>query len=568
MLNELVVEGLGVIDRAELTLERGCCALTGETGAGKTLLVAALSLLLGGRSERAMVREGAGTARVEARFTVPPGHPAAALLAAHGVIEPPHGEAELVIARAVEANGKAGKARINGRMVTVGLLEEVGSAFAEIASQHAHRQLASAAAGRRILDSFAGEEAVGLADEVATAVRLAARARRRAEGLEAGARDRARELDRLRYEAAEIEGAAPSAGETERLTADARRLENAEALAVGLGAASSALHGEGGADELISRAAADLKRLAEIDPELAVPARRLEAAGIEVADVAGELAERVAGPDPEALEETRNRLALLARLKRKYGGDEGAVLEYLVRARARAAEIEAMDADIGTAEVEAARLEQEATDLAARLSDLRRAAAPGLERAAEELLAELALPGARVRVAVEPRALYEGGGESVDLLVAANPGETPRPVSKTVSGGELSRISLALHMLTASQAVETMVFDEVDAGIGGESAHSVGRTLARLSETSGAQVLVVTHLPQVAAHAASQYRVVKSVSGNRVTAYVEKVDGDERVAELSRMLAGLPASERAREHAQELLDLVSSGPQNNAVGAA
>jgi DNA repair protein RecN (Recombination protein N) len=557
MLNELIVEGLGVIDRAELSLERGCCALTGETGAGKTLLVVALSLLLGGRAERTMVRQGAARARVEGRFTVPASHPAVGLLQAQGIVEQSDDcdDVELIVSRAVEADGRAGKARINGRMVTVATLEEIGSSLGEIASQHAHRRLESAAAGVRILDAFAGGPVPALADEVSSAVRLAARARRRAEELRSGERERSRELDILRYEVAEIEGAGPSVGETERLTADARRLENAEALAIGIEGARSALHGEGGADELIAGAAADLNRLAEVDPELAALRERLEAAGVEVADIAGELSARVIVPDPEALDETRNRLALLARLKRKYGDDELAVLEFLQRARSRAAEIEATDTDRAAVEAEAARLENHASELATRLSEHRRAAAPGLERAAQNLLGDLALPAARVHVAVEERALYEGGLEAVELRVAANPGETPRPIAKAASGGELSRISLALHMLTSSQTAETMVFDEVDAGVGGEAAHSVGRALARLGETSGAQVLVVTHLPQIAAHAGWQYRVTKAGSGARVTARVEKVEGAERVAELSRMLAGLPASERAREHAQELLDV-------------
>jgi DNA repair protein RecN (Recombination protein N) len=556
MLNELVVEGLGVIDRAELSLERGCCALTGETGAGKTLLVAALSLLLGARAERTMVREGAGRARIEGRFTVGPSHPAAELLRAHGVIDDEAGdEVELIVSRLIEADGRTGKARINGRMVTISVLEEAGAMLGEIASQHAHRRLGSSSAARRILDSYAGAAAVALADEVATAVRRSARARRLAEELRGRERERTREFDILRYEVAEIEAAAPSVGETERLTNDARRLENAEALAVGIENARSSLHGEGGASEQIARAVLDLGRVAEFDARLTEFARRLEAAGVEIADVAADLAGSAALPDAQDLEETRDRLSLLARLRRKYGDDEASVLAYLERAKARAMELESTGSDLTAAEEEATRLEEQASKLASQLSGLRRAAAPKLERAAGALLAQLALPGGRVEVALEEHALYEGGLETVELRVAANPGEVPRPVAKAASGGELSRISLALHMLTSSHTAETMVFDEVDAGIGGEAAHSVGRLLARLGDESGAQVLVVTHLPQVAAHARSHLRVSKSESGGRVTAAVKKVEGEERIAELSRMLAGLPASERARGHAQELLEV-------------
>jgi DNA repair protein RecN (Recombination protein N) len=554
MLNELVVEGLGVIDRAELSLERGCCALTGETGAGKTLLVAALSLLLGARAERTIVREGSGSARVEGRFSVHRQHPAAALLRAHGFIDEDAGEeVEFIVTRSVDDGGK-GKARINGRMVTVALLEELGGLVAEISSQHAHTRLGSGVAARRIVDAYAGDTARTLADEVAGAVRSSARARRRADDLRSGERERRRELDVLKFEAAEIEGAAPSVGEYERLTADAHRLENAELLAGGLESARTALHGEGGAGEQLAGAAIELGRLAAIDPPLAELAQRLEAAGLEAADVAGEIAARQTLPDPHELEQTRDRLAVLARLRRKYGDDEASVLAYLRRAGERAAELESADSELAAAEEEAGRLERVALELAGRLSSIRRAAVPKLERAAKRLLAQLALPEARVQFVLEERPLYEGGLETVELRVAANRGETPRPIARVASGGELARISLAVHMLTASHTVETMVFDEVDAGIGGEAAHSVGETLARLAGTSGSQVLVVTHLPQVAAHAGTHLRVTKSASGGRVTAFVERVDGEHRVAELSRMLAGLPKSQRAREHAQELLE--------------
>jgi DNA repair protein RecN (Recombination protein N) len=559
MLNELVVEGLGVIDRAELTLERGCCALTGETGAGKTLLVAALSLLLGARSERTMVREGAGRARIEGRFTVEASHPAAGLLRTHGIVDDAEGETiELIVTREIDAEGKAGKARINGRMVTISVLEDVGGLLGEIASQHAHRRLGTSAAARRILDAFAGEEAVALADKVAAAVRQSARARRRADDLRAGERARSRELDVLRYEAAEIEAAAPYPGEVSRLTGDARRLENAEELARGVEEARNAIHGENGAGEQIAVAAQALARLAAFDDRMAGLERRLEGVGAELSDVAEELAAGLVVPDPQELESTRERLSTLARLRRKYGDDETAVLEYLERTKERTLELESTGSDLASAEDEAGMLEKHATELASELSVFRRAAAPKLERAARKLLGELALAGARVRVALEGQPLYEGGLESVELLVAANPGETPRPVAKAASGGELSRISLALHMLTANQTAETMVFDEVDAGIGGEAAHAVGRILAGLAADSGGQVLVVTHLPQVAAHARSHFRVTKTEARGRMTVAVDPVEGEERVAELSRMLAGLPASERAREHAQELLDLAGS----------
>jgi DNA repair protein RecN (Recombination protein N) len=558
MLNELVVEGLGVIDRAELTLERGCCALTGETGAGKTMLVAALSLLLGSRADRGLVREGAAEARIEGRFTVDSSHAAATLLRNHGVIEEgAGGPVELIVARSVPADGRSGKIRINGRLVSVSLLEEMGALLAEIATQHAHRRLASGAASRKILDSFVGDAALAVADEVATAVRHAQRAQRRAEELRASERERRRELDLLRFEIDEIEAASVSVGESERLQGEATKLEHAETIAVGLAAARRALHGEGGADELAGEAARELERLSSFDSELSDLARRVQGLEYEISDIAAELATRATAPDPDALEEVRSRQSVLSRLKRKYGDDESAVLEYLEKARTRADELQSFDSDLIASEEEANKLELRARELALRLSELRMRAAPKLQKAVEKTLAELALPGARFEVALEDRPLHEGGLQSVELKVSANPGEAPRPLAKAASGGELSRISLALHVLTSGDTSETMVFDEVDAGVGGAAAHAVGRTLAELGARESAQVLVVTHLPQVAAHAHRHYRVTKAMNGGRVTTTVEEVRDEERIAELSRMLAGLPESERAREHAQELLDLAT-----------
>jgi DNA repair protein RecN (Recombination protein N) len=562
MLNELVVEGLGVIEVAELSLDRGCSALTGETGAGKTLLVAALSLLLGGRADRTLVRTEAGEARVEGRFSVPPDHRAVAQLVANGIIDGPaqdDGEIEFVIARTLPSDGRSGKSRINGRLVTVSLLAEIGSSLAEIAGQHEHQRLGAPSRQRALLDAFAGPVATELAERVADAVALAAHAERRATELRATERDRRRELDVLHYEIAEIEKAGVEIGEAARLAIAARRLENAESIASAIAAATGALRSERGADELVAEAAIALRGASSEAPELGALAERLEAAGYELADVADDLARRAVAPDPDALDEVRARQSVLTRLQRKYGEDESEVLAYLERVRARAGEIEAGDDELETAEGDAARLRREADELARELSELRSAAVPEMTRAVVESLEDLAMGGARFEIVIEPRDLYEGGIESVEFLVSANPGEVPRPVTKVASGGELSRIALALHLLTSSSEADTLVFDEVDAGVGGRVAQSVGKALADIAGSTAGQVLVVTHLPQVAAFADRHYRIDKTGGGGRTTAVVEEVTGDERIAELSRMLAGLPKSERAREHAQELLDLARSG---------
>ena len=564
MLTDLAVEGLGVIERAEISLAPGCSALTGETGAGKTLLVAALGLLLGGRADRALVRQGHAEARVEGRFVVPRSHPGLELLTAEGVVEEPAGgAAEVVVARTLSADGGSSKARVNGRLVRVGLLEEVGSTLIEIAGQHSSQQLGAPGFQRSLLDAFAGRDAQRLAREVESAVRLGARAERVVEDLRGGERDRIRELDLLRHETSEIEAAGLQQGESERLGNEALRLEHAESIALALGRAGEALRGEGGVEDLLAGARKDLDDAAGKDPELGDLSERLESAALELADLAEEITRRVVAPDPAALEAIRERLGAISRLRRKYGDDESEILGYLAAARRRAGELETAAGDLERWEAELEAHRGRAQALASELSRLRRGAASRLERAVEALLEELALPRSSFRASLSPRPLYEGGNEQVEFLIATNPGEAPRPLAKVASGGELARVALALHLLTTTGQITTMVFDEVDAGVGGEAAQAVGRSLARLAHGSGAQVVVVTHLPQVAAFADAHYRISKAHRDGRTSAVVERVEGEARIAELSRMLAGLPESERAKQHAAELLELASQGASSS-----
>ncbi|MBA2426002.1 MAG: DNA repair protein RecN [Actinobacteria bacterium] len=558
MLTDLAVESLGVIERAELSLEPGCSALTGETGAGKTLVVAALALLLGGRADRALVRTGAKEARLEARFTVPPSHPAAAYAGEHGLIDAGgEGEVEIIVARTVPSGGGAGRCRVNGRLATVATLGELGGTLAEISGQHEHQRLSRSAHQRLLLDAYAGPEALDLAERVAEAVRRAAAAERTYQDLVAGERARRRELDVLDFEIAELSAAHLEPGQSAHLTEEAARLDGAEAIAAALNAGIEALGGEGGAEEAVGLALGSVRSAAAKDPVLESQAARLESAAYELGDIAAELAARIVEPDASALEAVRERLAEIRRLERKYGSGETEMLAYLERAAERRADLEAMDAGIERFERERTEHAAEARALAGRLSEMRRIAAGRLADSMTERLAGLALANARFEARLRPVEIYEGGAESVDFVVATAPGEAPKPITKIASGGELSRISLALRLLTTSGAVGTMVFDEVDAGVGGEAAQAVGRALAGLARSSGAQVIVVTHLPQVAAQAEGHYRVTKATGRNLSEAIVERVDGERRIAELSRMLAGLPKSDRAREHAQELLELAA-----------
>ena len=552
MLTELVVENLGVIDRAEVAFDAGTTALTGETGAGKTLVVTALGLLAGGRADRVMVRAGEEAARVEGMFVVDVGHPAVAQL--EDPAETTDGRVEIVLSRTVSQDGRT-RARVNARIVTLNALAAIGSELIEIAGQNEHHRLGAPHEQRALLDQFAGPDVVASAMDVASKVGALRAARSRLDELTAGERERLREVDILRFEIAEIEAVAPASGETDDLTGHAARLEHAEVLATGLQSVVNALKGEGGAGDALASARATLEPLAGRDPGLEPLIARLRDGEIEIADIAGELAGRVMAPDARGLEETRARLDALNRLHRKFGPDDDAVLAHLARAQERLAEITAASDDIDTLSKKVEEMERETAAAAERLSKARCAAAPELARAVEGVLHELAMGGAMFEVAIEERDLYEGGIDSVAFNVAANPGEAPKPLAKVASGGELSRISLALKLVSARSPAATTVFDEVDAGVGGQAAQAVGSKLSQLAGDIGSQVLVVTHLPQVAAFANHQFRIRKIESVGRSGSSIERVEAGERVGEITRMLAGLPDSERGRAHARELLEM-------------
>jgi DNA repair protein RecN (Recombination protein N) len=565
MLTDLAVENLGVIETASLTLGPGCNALTGETGAGKTLIVGALNLLGGSRADPGAVRPGAAEARIEGRFLLGRDDPAVAVLVRNGILDPADGSEvpadgiEVVVSRSVSAAASASKVRINGRLITVGLLSEFARTLLEVVGQHEHQSLFAPSFARSCLDAFSGAGTVALSAQVAEATRMVSRYGRALEGLRAEEQERLRELDVLRYEIAEIEAAELEQGERERLLAEAARLGSSEAIAAAVGEATEALSSEAGAEGQLARAAAALERVGSIDPGLAALCERTSSALHEVADIALELRSGESEPDPVALERAHERLSLINRLLRKYGRDESEVLDYLEASRDRVEGLaqgpEAQAAlqrrlDLASADAEAK---------ARRLSKLRRAAAPRLQHATEEVLAELALPGARIEVALQECGLYEGGVDTVELLIDLNGTGELRPLKRVASGGELARIALALHLVADNNGAPIMVFDEVDAGVGGEAARSLGRLLARLARSSGSQVLLVTHLPQVAAFADNHFTVSKGTGRGRATATVVRIDGDSRVSELSRMMAGLPQSDRAQEHARELLELAVEG---------
>lgn len=523
MLVELHVRDLGVIEDLSLVLPDGMTALTGETGAGKTLLVEAIELLVGGRPDAVLVRPGADEAWVEGRFVTGDGE-------------------EIVLARAVPAGKGRSRAYANGRMVPVSALSEMGAGLVDLHGQHAHQSLLRAAAQRAALDTFAGVDLQPL-QRLREHVREVAS---RLQDIGGDARSRAREIELLGFQLDELEGAAIEDGdEDEGLVALEERLADAGAHREAAWAAYEVLSGEGGAGDALGRA---LGAVAGRVP-LQASEVRLRSLSAEAVDLAAELralAETMED-DPERLDAVRQRRALLRELCRKYGATLGDVIAYSEDARRRLADLESHDEAAARLTAELAEAEAAVGKEEERLGRQRRAAAPELGEAVANHLRELAMPHARVEVSVGARP----PGDDVAFLLAANPGEPVLPLSSVASGGELARAMLAARLVLTSGPA-TLVFDEVDAGIGGEAALAVGRALAALAGDH--QVLVVTHLPQVAAFADFQVAVAKGQQHGRTVASAAMLSPSERVVELSRMLSGSPGSKTAQGHAEELLE--------------
>ena len=535
MLVELRVENLGVIESATVLVQSGMTAITGETGAGKTLLVDALELLLGGRADPGIVRDGADEARVEGRFSV-----------IEGAVE-----AEIALSRVIPSNGRS-RAYVNGRIATAGELSEAGRLLVDLHGQHAHQSLLHPAEQRALLDRFAGSDAADARADLRVAREEIRRLDSELAALGGDERARAREADLLRYQLGEIEGSGIAGeDEWERLEEEEAMLADSEAVGEALGRAHEQL--DGPALDALGVALAELSRRTP----LAALADRVRSLQAEASDLAHELrvvAEETLG-DPERLDAVRGRLRLLADLRRKYGESIAEVLAHAREAGRRLGEIEGHEeraAELTRAREEAQRFALEA---AARLSACRRAAAAPLAEAVTARLRDLAMPAAFFEVSLSETELGEDGADAVELLLAPNPGEPARPLARAASGGELSRTMLALRVVL-SEAPPTLVFDEVDAGIGGEAGVAVGRALATLAATH--QVLCVTHLAQVAAFADNHVIVTKREAEGRTIADVSVALDDARVAELSRMLAGVGESNHARGHARELLDAAAT----------
>ncbi|MDI9883263.1 DNA repair protein RecN [Streptomyces sp. HNM0645] len=563
------IRSLGVIDDAVVELSPGFTAVTGETGAGKTMVVTSLGLLLGGRADPALVRIGAKSAVVEGRVSVPTGAPVAVRAEEAGA---ELDDGALLISRTISAEGRS-RAHLGGRSVPVGMLTELADDLVAVHGQTDQQGLLKAARQRQALDRYAGDAVAGPhAKYVAAYRRLKAVSAELAE-LTTRARERAQEADLLRFGLNEVAAVEPRAGEDVELAAEAERLGHAEALASAASVAHAALAGnpedpEGvDATTLVAGAGRALEAVRSHDPALAALADRMGEISILLADVAGELAGYADNldADPLRLAAVEERRAVLGALTRKYGEDVNAVLAWAEDGSGRLTELEGDDDRIGELTAEHDALRAELSGLAQALTDARTAAADRFAEAVTAELAHLAMPHARVTIDVRQTGDPDGvevngrtvaytssGADEVELLLAPHPGAQPRPIAKGASGGELSRVMLAVEVVFAgTDPVPTYLFDEVDAGVGGKAAVEIGRRLAKLART--AQVVVVTHLPQVAAFADRQLLVEKTNDGAVTRSGVTVLEGEDRVRELSRMLAGQEDSETARAHAEELL---------------
>jgi len=557
VLRELRIENLLLIERAELRLGPGLNAITGETGAGKTVLAHSLDLLMGGRARPQIVRPDATEAWVEGVFDLPPG-----LLAEPELAELaerlPEGAEEVVLGRRVSAGGRT-SAFLAGRAASAADLRLLGGRLLAFFGQHEHRRLTISSAQLEILDGFAGAAHLELRDAYREAHRECGRLEAELRDLREREGSRERDLDLFRYELSEIEAVAPVPEERQEMAQRRERLRHAEGLREAAAAGHAALAGAeedgGGAAAALAHAEAALAAAAGLDPRLDAISERTAALALELSDVASELRDYAEGveADPAALQAIEERLEAVDRLERKHGGSVEAVLAHAERCRAEIARLEGAEEQTAAAEAALAAAEARRAELAEELSSGRSAAVGPLEERVAAELERLSMAGASLQVAMaaHPDGYGPSGRETVELRVASNPGIEPAPLRDTASGGELSRVMLALSGLGRGGSAGTVVFDEIDAGVGGQTARAVGERLRALGAER--QVICITHLPQVASLAETHFHLEKDLSGEGAVASVERLEGDAVVAEIRRMLGGESSDEAATRHARELL---------------
>jgi len=556
VLHELSIENLGVIASARLTLASGLTVVTGETGAGKTMVLTGLGLVTGGKVASAIVRTGADVALAEAVVDVPEGSEAASLLAEAGAV--PNEDGTITISRSL---GSAARSRtvVGGRQIPQALLADCADDLVTVHGQADQVRLRSGSRQREMLDRYAGEEHLGTLTRYRQTWASLLGERDELARLEKGAESERMAISHMRDDLAAIAEVDPQPGEDETLAAEATVLENAESVRRGVAEAAETIAGD---DErtIIASLESARRALAEAvrhDESLAPIEARLTEASYGLSDAASDLTRYLVAldADPARLEVVQERRSDLAALCRRVGRNLEGVLVYAQEAATRVAEHDSWDERLEAHRAEVARLEAESADLAATLAEGRRTAAATLADAVNAELRQLAMASATFGVGVTATEQGPFGSDTVEMTLSAHPGAPSRPVADAASGGELSRITLALEVSLAAgnvPAEHTFVFDEVDAGVGGKAAIDVGRRLALLARTQ--QVLVVTHLAQVAAFADHHIVVTKNTDGMVTTSQVREVTGEDRIQEVARLLSGQEDSTTARAHALELIE--------------
>jgi len=569
MLTHLHISGFALIDEVELELGPGLTVITGETGAGKSIIVDAMGLLRGGRASADLIRTGRDEARVEALIALPAGG-ARDRLVAEGRVSAARprddGDAHqdedlddgLLVRRVIARQGR-GRVHLGRSLATASDLATHVAGLVDIASQHDQQSLTDPESQLEILDAFA--ENGGPRAEMAEAHAALAAARAALESFAADARGRAEREDMLRFQLGELEAARPVAGEDEELRVERERLRGAEKLfAAASGGEDTLYAADGAVVERLAAVVGALEPLGQLDPALATLAERLAGARAVVEDVARDLGRYARGirSDPARLAEVEERLFLLQRLCRKHGGTVAELVAKRDALEHELGEIGSYDDALAARKFAVERAEARAQAAAAALTVTRRKAASGLEKKVAATLRELGFAAAGLPVAVEARELGPSGADRVRFLFAPNPGDPPRPLAKIASGGELSRVMLAVKQaLARTDRVLTYVFDEVDAGLGGGAAETVGRKLKKIA--ADRQVIVITHLPQVAAFADAHIRVTKTSERGRTRVEIEQLPEADRVGELARMLGGAKPSAEAVAHALEMLRRARGG---------
>ncbi|GGE91291.1 DNA repair protein RecN [Mycetocola zhadangensis] len=566
MIEEIGIRDLGVIAEATLPLGTGFTAITGETGAGKTMVVTALGLLLGGRADSGVIRQGNGQASVDGRWVIPAdGAVADRVAEAGGGVDPfGEGQAELTLGRSVSAEGRS-RAQVGGRSAPVGVLAELGEQLVVVHGQSDQVRLRSQTAQRDALDRFAGAELAELLADYRTVYSRFLENTTERDTLIRERDARSAEAADLREIIAEIEAVAPQPGEDDELATRAERLTNLEELRLAAAGAREAISAEEseGPDVamLLDSARRQLERVSAYDAELGTLAEQVATASYQLSEVALELSRYLAGLDADGareLEIVQDRRSELSVLLRKYGPSFDDVLATLENGNRRLLEL---DSDSDRIDELTTIVEADATlvdTLATRVSEMRGSAAARLATAVSDELSALAMPDATLVIDVTGTdELTFSGRDNISFLLKPHAGAEPRALAKGASGGELSRVMLAIEVVIAgTDPVPTFVFDEVDSGVGGAAAIEIGRRLAKLAET--AQVIAVTHLAQVAAFANNHLAVVKDSDGTVTASSVRQLTGDERTAEMARLLSGLADSESGLAHAGELLTLARS----------